>query len=205
MGTNCAVYLANFYLFTYEFDFIKHLLKSNTCPVVLHSLSLVRTFVDDLFVPDFPETSCTLTKTLLVAAYTQKPLVSWIVRLKASLVISWIKLWDRVLKVYPVTFLTNALNQSMQVLKWLECLMFILISQWLWSWGLSIVNFTDSWDFVVVRSFLSSRWSVLLSFWRQGYPLKVLLKRTRGLVLKEKLLFGISAFGIFRMILLRVI
>jgi hypothetical protein len=24
-GTNCAVYLANFYLFTYEFDFIKSL------------------------------------------------------------------------------------------------------------------------------------------------------------------------------------
>jgi hypothetical protein len=31
------------------------LLKSNTCPVVLHSLSLVRRFVDDLFVPDFPD------------------------------------------------------------------------------------------------------------------------------------------------------
>ncbi len=26
-----------------------------TCPVVLHSLSLVPTFVDDLFVPDFPD------------------------------------------------------------------------------------------------------------------------------------------------------
>jgi hypothetical protein len=55
MGTNCAVYLANFYLFTYEFDFIKCLLKSNTCPVVLHRLSLVCRFVDDLFVPDFPD------------------------------------------------------------------------------------------------------------------------------------------------------
>jgi hypothetical protein len=52
-GYNCAVYLANFYLFTYEFDFIKHLLKSNTCPIVLHSLLLVRRFVDDLFVPNF--------------------------------------------------------------------------------------------------------------------------------------------------------
>jgi hypothetical protein len=30
MGTNCVVYLENFYLFTYEFDFIEHLLKSNT-------------------------------------------------------------------------------------------------------------------------------------------------------------------------------
>ncbi len=38
----------------------------------------------------------------------------------------------------------------------------------------------------------------------KGYPFKVLLKRTRGLVLKEKFLFGISAFGIFRMILLQV-
>jgi hypothetical protein len=87
----------------------------------------------------------------------------------------------------------------MQVLKWLECLMFIPIFQWLRSWGLSIVNFTDSWDFVVVRSFLSSRWSVLLSFWRQkGYHFKVLLKRTIGLVLKEKFLFGISAFWHFQ-------
>jgi hypothetical protein len=50
---NCAIYLANFYLFTYEFDFIKHLLKSNISLVVLHNLSLVRRFMDDLFVPDF--------------------------------------------------------------------------------------------------------------------------------------------------------
>jgi len=39
----------------------------------------------------------------------------------------------------------------------------------------------------------------------KGYPLNVLLKRTGGLVLKEKFLFGISAFGIFRMILLQVL
>jgi hypothetical protein len=31
----------------------------------------------------------------------------------------------------------------------------------------------------------------------KGYTLKVLLKRTRGLLLKEKFLFGISSFGIF--------
>jgi hypothetical protein len=30
MGTNHVVYLANFYLFSYEFDFLKHLLKNNT-------------------------------------------------------------------------------------------------------------------------------------------------------------------------------
>jgi hypothetical protein len=78
MVINCVVYLVNFYFFTYEFDFIMRFLKSNTCFVVLHSLSLVHRFVDDLFVPDFQilRTSCTLTKILLVAAYTQKPLVN---------------------------------------------------------------------------------------------------------------------------------
>jgi hypothetical protein len=52
MGTNCAVYLANFYLLTYEFDFINHLLNSKTCPVMLHRFSMVYRPVD-LFVPNF--------------------------------------------------------------------------------------------------------------------------------------------------------
>jgi len=109
----------------------------------------------------------------------QKHLVSWIVRLKA---------------------------QSIQALKWLECLMFIPISQWLQRCGLSIVNFTDSWDFVFVRSFFLFQMVSLIVFLKaKGNPLKVLLKRTRGLFLKEKFLFGISAFGIFRMILLQVL
>jgi hypothetical protein len=47
--------------------------------------------------------------------------------------------------------------------------------------------------------------SLIVFLKAKGYPFKVLLKRTRGLVLKEKFLFGISAFGIFRMILLQVI
>jgi len=46
--------------------------------------------------------------------------------------------------------------------------------------------------------------SLIVFLKAKGYPLKVLLKRTRGLVLKENFLFEISAFGIFRMILLRV-
>jgi hypothetical protein len=55
MGTtNCAIYFASFYLFSYEFNFLKCLLKSNTCHVMLHRLSLVRRFVDDLFVHNFP-------------------------------------------------------------------------------------------------------------------------------------------------------
>jgi hypothetical protein len=78
MSTNCAVYLANFYLFTYLFDFIKRLLKSNTCSVVLHRLSLVHRFADDLSVPDFTdfENFMYLNLGSCVAAYTQNHLVS---------------------------------------------------------------------------------------------------------------------------------
>ncbi len=96
-------------------------------------------------------------------------------------------------------------QQSMQVLKWLECLMFIPISQLLWSWGLSIVNFTGSWGFVVVISFLSFTVSLIVLLKVKGYPLKILLKRTRGLLDKEQFPIGISAFGVFRMILFRVL
>jgi hypothetical protein len=53
MGINSAVYLVNFYFFTLQFDFMKRLLKSNTCLAMFHSLSLVRKFVDDLFVPNY--------------------------------------------------------------------------------------------------------------------------------------------------------
>ncbi|KAH7429047.1 hypothetical protein KP509_09G028400 [Ceratopteris richardii] len=53
MGTNCAVFLANFYLFTYEFEFMERLVLANTFPIIIHKLSNIRRFVDDLFVPDF--------------------------------------------------------------------------------------------------------------------------------------------------------
>ncbi len=55
MRTNCAIYLAHFYLFSYEFDFLKFLFKNNTCLVVLHRLYLVCRIVDDLFVAKFPD------------------------------------------------------------------------------------------------------------------------------------------------------
>jgi hypothetical protein len=48
MRTNCAIYLAHFYLFSYEFDFLKCLFKNNTCHPVCR-------IVDDLFVADFPD------------------------------------------------------------------------------------------------------------------------------------------------------
>lgn len=54
MGTHCMVYLANFYLFSYEFDFLKCCLKFNACAVVPHRISLVQLFVDDVFVPGSP-------------------------------------------------------------------------------------------------------------------------------------------------------
>jgi hypothetical protein len=41
--------------------------------------------------------------------------------------------------------------------------------------------------------------SLIVFLKAKGYPLKVLLMRTIGLLLKEKFLFRISAFGIFRM------
>jgi hypothetical protein len=34
----------------------------------------------------------------------------------------------------------------------------------------------------------------------KGYPLKILLMRTRELLINEKFLFGISTFGIFKML-----
>ncbi len=46
--------------------------------------------------------------------------------------------------------------------------------------------------------------SLIVLLKAKGYPFKVLLKRTRGLVFKDKFLFGISTFGIFKMIVLRV-
>ncbi len=39
----------------------------------------------------------------------------------------------------------------------------------------------------------------------KGYPFKILLKRTRGLLIKEKIIFRISTFGVFKMILFWVL
>jgi hypothetical protein len=47
--------------------------------------------------------------------------------------------------------------------------------------------------------------SLIVFLKAKGYPLKILLKRPRGLLIKEEFLFGISAFGLFKMILLRVL
>jgi len=55
------------------------------------------------------------------------------------------------------------------------------------------------------KFFVSQMVSFIVFLKTKGYPLKVLLKRTRGLLLKKKFVFGISAFGIFGMILLQAL
>jgi hypothetical protein len=133
MGSNCAVCLANFYFFSYEFDFLKHLLKNNKCPVVLLSLSLVCRFVGDLFVPDFPDRGSIYPKTSCELNCTSKG--------------------------FSCNFLDLAVKQSPQGISCdifdkhsqpeyagIEMIhmphVFIPISHLLLSWELSIVNFT---------------------------------------------------------------
>ncbi len=208
MGTNCAVYSANFYLFIYEFDFIKHLLKSNACPVVLHRLSLVCRFVDDLFVPDFPD--------FVNFIYLNQDSFGSGIYPKTSCELNCMS------KGCSCNFLDLALRQSPQGLSFdifdkrsqpeyagIEMIRMPHVhSNISMTVKLGVIN-SDFYRhlrlFVVVRSFLSSRWSALLLLQAKGYLLKVLLKRTRGFLIKENFLFGISAFGIFRMILLRVL
>jgi len=165
---NCAVYLANFYLFTYEFDFIKHLLKSNTSPVVLHSLSFVRRFMDDLFVPDFPDVENFM--------YLNQDSFGDDIYPKTSCELNCTS------KGFSCNLLDLIVSQSPQGL---SCDIFYKRSQPKYASinmikmphvhsnismtiKLGVINsqFYRSWDFVVVRSFLSSRWSILLSFWR---------------------------------------
>jgi len=105
-----------------------------------------------------------------------------------------------------VTFLTNALNQSMQA--GIEMIRMPHVhSNISMTAKLGVIN-SQFYRFLRLCSckkfFVSQMVSRIVFLKAKDYPLKVLVKRTRGLVLKEKFLFGISTFGIFRMILLRV-
>jgi hypothetical protein len=54
--------------------------------------------------------------------------------------------------------------------------------------------------------FVSQTVSRMVLLKNKGYALKILLKRTRGCsVKKRKIHFGISAFGVFSMILYKVL
>ena len=54
MGTNCAVFIANLFCFTYEYAFISHLVSTQNISL-LRKCMLVARLVDDIFVPYFPE------------------------------------------------------------------------------------------------------------------------------------------------------
>jgi hypothetical protein len=105
-----------------------------------------------------------------------------------------------------VTFLTNTLNQSMQA--GIEMIRMPHVhSNISMTAKLGVINiqFYRFLKLCSCKKFLFFQMVSLIVFLKaKGYPLKVLLKRTRGLILKEKFLVGISTFGIFRMILVRV-
>jgi hypothetical protein len=58
---------------------------------------------------------------------------------------------------------------------------------------------------VVKSLFISPMVSLIVLPNNNGYPLKILSKWTRGLLNKEEFLFGISAIGVFRVILYKVL
>ncbi len=200
MGTNCAVCLANFYLFTYEFDFIKCLLKSNTCPVVLHRLSLVHRFVDDLFVPDFPD--------FVDFMYLNQDSFGSGIYPKTSCELNCMS------KGFSCNFLDLAVRQSPQGL---SCDTFDKHSQPEYA-GIEMIrmphvhfNISMTVKLGVIKSqfyrflrfcsckkfFVFRMISLIVLLKAKGYPLKFLLNRTRGLLFKEKFLleFPLLAFA----------
>ncbi len=83
----------------------------------------------------------------------------------------------------------------MRVLNWSECLLFDLMSWRLRSCGLSTVDFTDSWNFMVTTVFCMVD---LVVFWKpKATLLKFFSNSTRGLVLEKRSSFGIPTSGIF--------
>jgi hypothetical protein len=164
--TKLRVYrLQDFYLFSYGFDFLKCLLKNNTCCVVLHRLYLVCRIVDDLFVADFLDFKNFM--------YLDQDSFDGGIYSKTSCELNYTS------KSFSRNFLDLAMKQRYilwylwQLLSTRVCncwndlhALSIPISQLLLSWELSIVNFTGFWGFVVVKSSLSLRWSVLLFSWK---------------------------------------
>ncbi len=58
---------------------------------------------------------------------------------------------------------------------------------------------------MVKSFFISQMVSLIVLLNNKGCPLKILLKWTRGLLNKEEFLFRISAIGVFRVILYKVL
>ncbi len=166
---------------------------------MLHRLSLVRRFVDDLFVPDFPD--------FLNCMYLNQDSFGSSIYPKTSCELNCTsKGFSCNFLDLAVTFLTIALNQSMQVLKMIR--MPHAHSNISMTAKLGVIN-SQVYRFLRLCSckkyFVFQMVSLIVFLKAKGYALKILLKRTRGLLIKEKFLFGISAFGLFKMILLQVL
>jgi hypothetical protein len=105
-----------------------------------------------------------------------------------------------------VIFLTNILNESMQLFEMIH--MPHVHSNISITAKLGVIN-SQFYRFLMLCSceefFVSQSVSRMVLLKSKGYALKNLLKRTRGLLSKEKFLFGISAFGVFSMILYKVL
>ncbi len=173
---------------------------------MLHSLSLVRRFVDDLFVPDFPDFENFM--------YVNQDFFGSGIYPKSSCELNCTS------KGFSCNFLDLTARQSPQGL---TCDIFDKHSQPEYT-GIEMIRMPHVHSNISMTAKLGAINSQFYRFLRlcsckkffvfqmvsfivflkaKGYPLKVVLKRTRGLV-KEKFLFGICAFDIFRMILLRV-
>ncbi len=182
--------------------------KSNTCLVVLHRLSLVHRFVDDIFVPDFPA--------FVDSMYRNQGSFSIGIYPKTSCELNCM------FKAFSCNFLDLAVRRSPQGL---SCDIFDKHSQPKYASiemirmphvhsnvsmiaKLGVVN-SQFYRFLRLccckKFFVSEMVNLIVFFKAKGCPLKVLLKRTRGLLIREKFLFGISTFGIFRMILLQIL
>ena len=54
MGTNCAVYLANLYLFAYELDFVNRTVGNPAFHHIVHHFRWTKRYIDDLLAIDNP-------------------------------------------------------------------------------------------------------------------------------------------------------
>ena len=55
MGTNCAGFLANLYCFTYEFEFLKKVVKDASKSIIAREMYLAKRYIDDLITIDCVE------------------------------------------------------------------------------------------------------------------------------------------------------
>jgi hypothetical protein len=183
-------------------------LKSNTCPVMLHKLSLVRRFVDDFFVPDFPNS--------MNFMYLIQDSFGSGMCPKTSCA------WNCTSKGFCCNFLDLVVRQSPQGL---SCDIFYKHSQLEYA-GIEMIRMLHVYSNISMTTklgvinnqfhiylklcsckkfFVFQMVNLIVFLKANNYPLKVLLKRTQGLLLKEKFTFGILTFGIFKMILLQVL